>query len=124
MPIDQPSEARERASGFVPFTGRAQRLPDENPSGNLRANAVQRMQELGHQSNQARRGREMVDRMGDLGRALRRGGEQGDVTGLGKRKRANEFDPNPRRRQPEQLSTAITRITENWFQNDGKLVSS
>ncbi len=98
LPEEQPS--------FVPFSGRAQRLPDENPSSNLRANALQRMQELGHQNNQAKRGREMLDRKNDLGRAIRRGGERGDVTGLGKRKRANEFDPNPRRRTPQHFSIA------------------
>ena len=81
---------------FVPFSGRAQRLPDEN---NLRANAIQRMRELGHQGMQARRGRDMVDRMRDLGQAIRRGGARGDVVGPGKRKReAEEFAPNPRQR--------------------------
>jgi len=57
------------------------------------------MRELGHQGMQKRRGREMVDRMGDLGRAVRRGGGQGDVVPLGKRKRDPEvFAPNPRQR--------------------------
>ena len=79
--------------GFIPFSGQAQRLPAET---NLRANAIQRMRELGHQGMQARRGREMVDRMGDLGRALRRGGQSGDVVAAGKRKREQEFAPNPR----------------------------
>jgi len=81
---------------FVPFSGRAQRLPEDNQGSNLRANAIQRMRELGHQGEQARRGREMVDRMGDLGRAIRRGGARGDVVPLGKRKREYEFAPNPR----------------------------
>ena len=80
-------------SGFIPFSGQAQRLPAET---NLRANAIQRMRELGHRGEQARRGREMVDRMGDLGRALRRGGQRGDVVVAGKRKREQEFAPNPR----------------------------
>ena len=81
---------------FVPFSGQAQRLPGDN---NLRANAIQRMRELGHQGMQARRGREMVDRQADLGRALRRRGARGDVVGPGKRKReADEFAPNPRQR--------------------------
>jgi hypothetical protein len=84
---------------FVPFSGRAQRLPNEDHGSNLRANAIQRMRELGHQGMQARRGREMVDRMGDLGRAIRRGGQRGDVVPLGKRKReTEEFAPNPRQR--------------------------
>ena len=74
------------------FSGQAQRLPGED---NLRANAIQRMRELGHQGEQTRRGREMVDRMGDLGRALIRGGAPGNVTGPGKRKR-DGFAPNPR----------------------------
>jgi len=78
---------------FIPFSGQAQRLPEEN---NLRANAIQRMRELGHQREQARRAREMVDRQADLGRALRRGGQRGDVVPLGKRKRDDEFAPNPR----------------------------
>ena len=97
---------------FVPFSGRAQRLP-EDQGGNLRANAIQRMRELGHQGEQRRRGREMVDRMGDLGRAIRRGGARGDVVPLGKRKRDAEiFAPNTRQRigdrpvGPQQFSIA------------------
>ena len=78
---------------FTPFIGQSQRLPGEN---NLRANAIQRMRELGHQDEQQRRGREMVDRQADLGRALRRGGARGDVVPLGKRKREDEFAPNAR----------------------------
>ena len=82
--------------GYEPFSGRAQRLPDEH---GLRANAIQRMRELGHQGMQKRRASEMLDRKDDLGRALRRGGARGNVVGPGKRKRdAEEFAPNPRRR--------------------------
>ena len=77
-------------------------------------NAIQRMRELGHQGMQKRRGREMVDRRADLGRALRRGGGHGDVVPLGKRKRdyAEVFAPNPRQRTgdrapgPQQFSIA------------------
>ena len=83
---------------FVPFSGRAQRLPEDDGGGNLRANAIQRMREIGHQSAQRRRAREMLDRQADLGRALRRGGARGDVVGTGKRKRDDAFVPNPRRR--------------------------
>jgi hypothetical protein len=86
-------------------------LPDEH---GLRANAIQRMQELGHQGMQRRRAGEMIDRMGDLGRALRRGGARGDIVGQGKRKRddAEEFAPYPRQRVggrpagPQQFSIA------------------
>ena len=89
----------DEAPRFVPFSGQAQRLPEENGGSNLRANAIQRMREIGHQSAQRRRGREMLDRQADLGRALRRGGAMGNVVGPGKRKRdENEFQPNPRRR--------------------------
>ena len=56
------------------------------------------MRELGHKGEQHRKGREMVGRMGDLGRAIRRGGAQGDVVGPGKRKNEEVFAPNPRRR--------------------------
>ena len=81
---------------FVAFSGQAQRLPDENL---LRANAIQRMQDLAERQKQARRGREMIDRRMDLGRAIRRGGERGDVVGPGRRKREDENrDPNLRRR--------------------------
>lgn len=55
---------------FVPFSGQAQRLPEDSQGGNLRANAIQRMRALGHQSEQRRRGRDMVDRMNDGRRAL------------------------------------------------------
>jgi len=85
---------------FVPFSGRAQRLPDEAPSstGNLRANAIQRMREVGEQALQRRRAREMIDRRNDLGRAITRGGAMGDVVAPGKRKREmeDEFNPRPR----------------------------
>ena len=81
---------------FTPFSGQAQRLPGEGSQGNLRANAIQRMRELGHQGEQRGRAREMVDRQADMGRALRRGGARGDVQDLGKRKRDQEFVPNPR----------------------------
>ena len=94
---------------FIPFSGRAQRLPDEH---GLRANAIQRMRELGHRGMQRRRAGEMIDRMDDLGRAVRRGGQQGDVVGPGKRKRDTDFAPNPRQRVggrpagPQQFSIA------------------
>ena len=84
----------------------------------MRANAMQRMRELGHQGMQARRGREMVDRQADLGRALRRGGAMGDVVPLGKRKRdAEVFAPNPRQRTgdrapgPQQFSIATWKVS-------------
>ena len=70
------------------------------------------MKEIGHQSAQRRRGREMLDRQADLGRALRRGGATGDVIGPGKRKRDDAFAPNPRRRMgdrpqgPQEFSIA------------------
>jgi hypothetical protein len=103
----------DEPASFVPFSGRAQRLPEDNQGGNLRANAIQRMRELGHQGEQWRRGREMVDRQADLGRAVRRGGGQGDVVPLVKRKRdADVFAPNPRQRTgdrvpgPQQFSIA------------------
>ena len=83
------------------FTGQAQRIPFPDAHG-LRANAIQRMRELAERGAQARQGRETVDRMNDLGRALRRGGAPGDVEGPGKRKRAAQrFAPNTRRRTGE-----------------------
>ena len=92
----QPTPRQPNPSGFTPFTGRPQRLSPDNVD--LREKAIQRMRELGHKGEQHRKGREMVDRMGDLGRAIRRGGAQGDVVGPGKRKNEEVFAPNPRRR--------------------------
>ena len=81
MPIHYITPGGGPSTGrLVPFSGQAQTLPADN---NLRAMAIQRMRELGHQGEQARRGREMVDRMSDLGRALRRGGRNEDVVGPG-----------------------------------------
>ena len=56
------------------------------------------MRELGNKGEQNRKAREMVDRMGDLGRAIRRGGAHGDVVGAGKPKNEEIFAPNLRRR--------------------------
>ena len=70
--------------GFQAFTGRSQKLPDEHA---LRENARKRMQELGHSNSQGEKRAAMGERMGDLARAVRRGGATGDVVGPGKRKR-------------------------------------
>ena len=71
----------------------------ESAAHGLRANAIQRMRELAERGAQAHQGRETIDRMNDLGRALRRGGAPGDVADPGKRKRGERrFVPNPRRR--------------------------
>ena len=74
----------------------------------LRAQALARMQVIGAQKAQRRRAGEMIDRQADLGRALRRGGERGDVVGPGKRK--NEFAGGPfaprQRIEREQYSIA------------------
>ena len=80
-----------------PYRGQSHKLPDD--SQELRANAIQRMRELHEQKMQTKRKSEMVDRMNDGRRALRRGGQRGDVVGPGKRKReAEAFAPNPRPR--------------------------
>lgn len=93
---------------FTPFSGRAQRLPGEN---DLRANAIQRMREIAEQGRQRARAAEMVDRMGDLRRAMRRGGARGDVVGPGKRKREEDtFEPNPRARRGD-ISTGPQRFS-------------
>ena len=71
----------------------------------LRANAIQRMREMAERGAQARQGRQTVDRMNDMGRALRRGGAPGDVEGPGKRKRtAQAFVPNPRQRIGDRMT--------------------
>ena len=74
---------------FAAFSGQAQRIPDGPGADTLRARAIQRMRELGHQGMQSKRKLEMVERMNDGRRAITRGGARGDVVGPGKRK--NEF---------------------------------
>ena len=48
---------------------------------------MQRMRELHEREMQGRGKSEMADRMNDLGRAIRGGGQKGDVAHAGKRKR-------------------------------------
>ena len=87
---------------FAPFSGTGSRLPGESDT---RANAIQRMREIAEQSRQRGRASEMVDRMGDLRRAVRRCGAQGDVVGAGKRKRETDtFEPNPRTRRGDRTA--------------------
>jgi hypothetical protein len=85
---------------WTPYRGQSHKLPDDShPQQQLRANAIQKMRELHEQKMQTKRKSEMVDRMNDGRRALRRGGQRGDVVGPGKRKREAEvFAPNPRQR--------------------------
>ena len=85
---------------WTPYRGQAHKLPShDDDSHELRANAIQRMRELHEQKMQTKRKSEMLDRKDDLGRAIRRGGQRGDVVGPGKRKReAEDFFPNPRQR--------------------------
>ena len=78
---------------FTPFSGQPQRIGAGPGADTLRAQALARMQVIGAQKAQRRRAGEMLDRQADLGRALRRGGERGDVVGPGKRK--NEFAGGP-----------------------------
>ena len=103
-----PGEGRKLDKfGTVPFSGRAQRLPENGGDGrdtrnlDLREKAMQRMRELGHQHAQTERKSEMLDRQNDLRRAVRRGGARGDVGVIGeKRKRSQDANPTfaPRRR--------------------------
>ena len=82
----------------IGFTGYGERL-GEARANTLRAQAIQRMREIGHQGMQARRRTEMVERMNDGRRAIRRGGAMGDVVGPGKRKNEGppqEFRPRQR----------------------------
>ena len=81
---------------FVPFSGTPQKLDPE-----LHRMAVEKMADLGRQKTQETRKREMLDRRDDLRRAMRRGGAQGDVVPLGRRKReTNPVVENKPRRRP------------------------
>jgi hypothetical protein len=85
-------------AGYQPFAGQAQRLDGPAVGGGLREKAAQRMREIGHQHAQKERKSEMLDRQNDMQRAIRRGGAQGDVVPLGKRKRESQDAFVPRRR--------------------------
>ena len=81
---------------LVPFSGTPQKLDPE-----LHRLAVQKMADLGYQKMQQSKKREMLDRQDDLRRAIRRGGKQGDVVPLGRRKReTNPVVENQPRRRP------------------------
>ena len=93
-PPDKPVKRRTETAGPQP-PGRQRDLPAftnredaiTNATRNtLRASAKEKMQMIGHQKAQNRRRGEMGNRMRDLERARRRGGERGDVVPLGKRK--------------------------------------
>lgn len=73
------------------------------PANTARAQAIQRMREVGQQGMQNRRRSEMVERVQEGRRAVRRGGAVGDVVSLGKRKLAQEGMPafQPRQRTGE-----------------------
>jgi len=80
----------------TPFSGRAQRLPEEH---GLRAAAISRMRELHEHAMQTQRRHDALDHRQDMARRQRRGGQPGDVVPLGKRKRDDAgpgFNPRPR----------------------------
>ena len=87
----------EEFTGFRPFSGTPQKLDPE-----LHRLAVQKMADIGYMKMQQSRKREMLDRQDDLRRAIRRGGQRGDVVPLGRRKRETnplvENKPNRRAR--------------------------
>ena len=81
---------------FVPFSGRAQRLPDENnfsgraqrlpDENNLRANAIQRMREIAERAQQHTTRKQNFEKRSQMEKKMRRGDAPGDVVALGKRK--------------------------------------
>ncbi len=81
---------------FVPFTGRGQRLPDENnfsgraqrlpDENNLRANAIQRMREIAERAQQHTTRKQNFEKRSQMEKRKKRGDAPGDVVALGKRK--------------------------------------
>ena len=66
---------------FVPFSGRAQRLPDE-----VVINAKERMLDIARRHQQQTSRKQDFAKLVENERKQRRGGERGDVVALGKRK--------------------------------------
>lgn len=94
-----PYAGRGRQLDDLPrFTGHAERIGEAH-ANTLRAAALQRMREVGHQRGQTRRRAEMLERIRDGARAVRRIEGQGEVVPLGKRKRAQGGMPEFRARQ-------------------------
>jgi hypothetical protein len=76
------------APRFVPFSGRAQRLPDEVVDA-----ARQRMMDIARRHQQETTRRQNFEKLVENEKRARRGGARGDVVGPGKRKQPEPDEP-------------------------------
>ena len=90
--------------GFQPFSGRAQRLPEDGPSPAVVDAARQRMMDIARRHQQETTRKQDFQRLVENERRARRGGARGDVVGPGKRKQPEPDEPRSmlrRAAQPE-----------------------
>jgi hypothetical protein len=99
LPDDEP--------GFVPFSGRAQRLPDE-----VVDNAKQRMLDIARRYQQQTTRKQNFAKLVENDKRRRRGGERGDVVALGKRKEPEPDMPRSvlRKAAPQEGSKSRQRL--------------
>ena len=87
--------------GFQPFSGRAQRLPEDGPSAAVVDAARQRMVEIARRHQQETTRRQNFEALVQNERRARRGGARGDVVPLGKRKAPEPDEPRTILRRAE-----------------------
>ena len=87
--------------GFQPFSGRAQRLPEDGPSPAVVDAARQRMMDIARRHQQESTRRQNFETLVQNERRVRRGGARGDVVGPGKRKQPEPDEPRSILRRAE-----------------------
>jgi len=90
---------------FVPFSGRAQRLPDDD----VVAAARQRMIDIARRATQQTTRKQDFARLVETEKKKRRGGAPGDVVALGKRKAAEPDMPRSMLRKPAPAESGRAR---------------
>ena len=95
---------------FVPFSGRAQRLPEDGPSAAVIDAARQRMIDIARRHQQESTRRQDFEALVQNERRVRRGGARGDVVPLGKRKQPEPDERSILRRVEAEPRRARQRV--------------
>ena len=102
----------EDMARFVPFSGRAQRLPEDGPSAAVIDAARQRMVDIARRHQQESTRRQNFEALVQNERRARRGGTRGDVVGPGKRKAPEPDEPRSMLRRAEAMRYPAWQIVE------------
>ena len=95
---------------FVPFSGRAQKLPEDGPSAAVVDAARQRMMDIARRHQQETTHRQNFQTLVENERRVRRGGARGDVVGPGKRKQPEPDERSMLRRAEAEPRRARQRV--------------